>query len=125
MKDTFYFPHDYHARHDPKLERLRMKYGCVTDGVYWCLVEMMYEQGGYISIEDAHLYSKLLNTDIKIIEDLSEFQEGVVSEEINLEDTVSVLSNYIDSVETDMDKDKVKTFMKTLYLEALHMDHNS
>ena len=72
--------------------------------------------------------SKLYNKgcyDIKIIEDLSEFQEGVVSEEINLEDTVSVLSNYIDSVETDMDKDKVKTFMKTLYLEALHMDHNS
>jgi Leucine-rich repeat (LRR) protein len=24
MKDTYYFPHDYHARHDPKLEKLRM-----------------------------------------------------------------------------------------------------
>jgi len=45
------------------------------------------------------LYNKEC-ADIKIIEDLSEFNEGEIDEEINLEDTVSVLSNFIDSVET-------------------------
>lgn len=59
--------------------------------------------------------------EIKIVEDLSEFSEGTVSEEINLEDTISVLSNYIDSVETDADSEKVKTFMKSLYVEAVNL----
>jgi len=60
--------------------------------------------------------------DIKIIEDLSEFSDGEVNEEINLEDTISVLSHYIDSVQTDMDKEKIKTYMKALYVEALNME---
>lgn len=76
---------------------------------------------------DYYKFDKFMNKlynkgcyEIKIIEDLSEFSDGEVGEEINLEDTVSVLSNYIDSVETDMDKEKVKTFMRTLYTEAIN-----
>ena len=60
--------------------------------------------------------------DVKIVEDFSEFTEGEVDENINLEDTSSVLSNYIDSLETEVDKEKVKSFMKTLYTEALNRD---
>jgi DNA repair exonuclease SbcCD nuclease subunit len=60
--------------------------------------------------------------EIKIVEDLSEFEDGEVSEEINLEDTLSVLSNYIDSVETDVDKEQVKHFMKSLYTEAVNVE---
>ena len=67
------------------------------------------------------LYSKGCY-EIKIIEDLAEFRDGTVDEEINLEDTVSVLSNYIDSVTTDMDKEKVKTYMRTLYTEAINQE---
>jgi hypothetical protein len=62
MKDTYYFPHDYHARHDPKLEKLRMEVGPVADGIFWDIVEMLYEEGGYLSIKDIPLYSKMLNT---------------------------------------------------------------
>ena len=60
--------------------------------------------------------------EIKIVEDMSEFEEGEIGEEINLEDTVSVLSHYIDSVETDLDKENIKTFMKTLYTEAVNVE---
>jgi hypothetical protein len=60
--------------------------------------------------------------DIKIIEDLSEFQEGEINEDINLEDTVSVLSNFIDSIETDVDKEKVKSYMRGLYTEAINIE---
>jgi len=59
--------------------------------------------------------------DIKIVEDLAAFNEGEVSDQINLEDTVSVLSHYIDSVETNQDKDKIKHYMTTLYVEALNI----
>ena len=60
--------------------------------------------------------------EVKIIEDFSEFNEGEIASDINLEDTLDVLSNYIDSVETDVDKDKVKTFMKGLYAEAVNLE---
>ena len=67
------------------------------------------------------LYNKGCH-EIKIVEDLSEFEDGEVGEEINLEDTLSVLSNYIDSVETDVDKDQIKTYMRTLYTEAVNVE---
>jgi DNA repair exonuclease SbcCD nuclease subunit len=67
------------------------------------------------------LYNKGCN-EIKIVENMSEFEEGEVGEDINLEDTVSVLSHYIDSVETDVDKEQVKTFMKSLYTEAVNIE---
>ena len=60
--------------------------------------------------------------DIKIVEDMSEFQDGELGEEINLEDTLSVLSHYIDSLETEMDKEKIKTYMRGLYTEAVNIE---
>jgi DNA repair exonuclease SbcCD nuclease subunit len=60
--------------------------------------------------------------EIKIIEDMSEFEDGEIDSDINLEDTVSVLSNYIESIETDVDKEKIKTFMKSLYTEAINIE---
>ena len=67
------------------------------------------------------LYNKGCS-DIKIVEDMSEFQDGEIDEEIDLEDTASILSHYIESVETDLDKDKIKSFMKTLYTEAINLE---
>ena len=67
------------------------------------------------------LYNKGCH-EIKIIEDMTEFQEGEIGEEINLEDTLSVLSHYVDSIETDVDKEQIKTFMRTLYTEAVNIE---
>lgn len=60
--------------------------------------------------------------EVKIIEDLTEFNDGQVASEINLEDTMDVLENYIESVETDVDKEKIKSYMKTLYTEAINTE---
>jgi DNA repair exonuclease SbcCD nuclease subunit len=60
--------------------------------------------------------------EIKIVEDMSEFSDGEIGEEINLEDTMSVLAHYIDTVETDADKEQIKTFMKSLYTEAVNVE---
>lgn len=67
------------------------------------------------------LYNKGCH-EIKIIEDMSEFSEGEIGEEISLEDTVSVLTHYIDSIETDVDKEQIKTFMRGLYTEAVNIE---
>ena len=45
-----YFSHDYNARSDPKLRNLLMKKGTDGIGIYWCIIEMLYEQNGYIPL---------------------------------------------------------------------------
>ena len=58
-------------------------------------------------------------TEMKIIEDFSEFEDDAVGDvEVNLEDTMSLLSEYVDNVTTDLDKDTLKTVLRTLYVEA-------
>lgn len=51
MKEAWYFSHDYHARNDIKLVSLRMEMGMNGIGIYWCLVEMLYEENGRISLK--------------------------------------------------------------------------
>jgi DNA repair exonuclease SbcCD nuclease subunit len=60
--------------------------------------------------------------EIKIIEDMTDFETGTIDETIDLEDTMSVLNSYIDSVETEADKEKIKSLMKTLYTEAINTE---
>lgn len=50
-KDTYYFSHDFNSRHDPKMITLQMEYQMEGIGIFWCLVEMLHEQGGYIRTE--------------------------------------------------------------------------
>ena len=49
----------------------------------------------------------------------SEFEaDAMGDQEVDLEDTVTLLSQYVDSLDTEADKDRIKTLMKTLYVEA-------
>ena len=61
--------------------------------------------------------------ELKIIEDFSEFEAEAIDEEnLNLEDTLSLLNGFVDGVETDADKSRIKTLLKELYIEAQHND---
>lgn len=57
-------------------------------------------------------------TELKIIEDLSEFETSAVDDNLNLEDTMTLLSEYVDGLETDADKQRLKTLLRELYVEA-------
>ena len=57
--------------------------------------------------------------ELKILEDFSEFEDDAVGEvEVNLEDTMTLLNDYVDNVATDLDRDKLKSVLRTLYVEA-------
>ena len=45
-----YFKHDFNSRNDTKLVNLQMKYGYEGIGIYWSLVEIIYENGGYMEL---------------------------------------------------------------------------
>lgn len=51
-KGTFWFKHDHNARHDPKLTKLRRIKGMKGLGIYWCLIEILHEQGGEMALEE-------------------------------------------------------------------------
>lgn len=57
--------------------------------------------------------------ELKIIEDFSEFETDATEEEdLNVEDTMTVLSDFVETVNTDLDKDRIKKLLQTLYVEA-------
>jgi hypothetical protein len=68
-KESFYFSHDYNARTDRKLVNVIIKHGMSGIGVYWCLVEMLYEEGGYIPLEYERIAFEL-RTDEKLIQNI-------------------------------------------------------
>lgn len=69
-KDTFYFSHDYSARNDPKLVKVLMRLGQAGKGVYWDLIEMLYEQEGYLLIDEIEAYAFALRSDCETINSL-------------------------------------------------------
>jgi len=48
IKKTFYFGHDYNARNDEKIIKLISKEGWEGYGIYWAIIEKLYEAGGYL-----------------------------------------------------------------------------
>jgi len=68
-KESFYFPHDYHARHDRKLQNLFMDHGLEAIGAYWCIIEMLYEEGGKLPCEYGRI-AMALRTDKDRIADI-------------------------------------------------------
>ena len=55
----------------------------------------------------------------KVVEDFSEFEDSAIDDDdLELEDTLSLLSLYIDSVQTQVDTDKLKKLMIELYHDA-------
>lgn len=54
-KKVNYFSHDYSARNDAKIISLRRKTGMEGLGIFWALVEMLYENGGELSADDENL----------------------------------------------------------------------
>jgi len=63
MKESYYFSHDYNARNDPKMVKLQMALGHEGKGIYWDLIEMMYEQEGYLLLSECECYAFALRAD--------------------------------------------------------------
>lgn len=67
-----YFPHDHYARSDKKIINLIRLKGMAGYGLYWCLVEMLYEEGGWLKLSDLESLAYDLRTDIEKVQSLIE-----------------------------------------------------
>lgn len=51
MKDTFYFSHDYNARADEKIKKLLKKHGMAGYGIFWAIVEDLYNNNNSLELD--------------------------------------------------------------------------
>jgi hypothetical protein len=69
MKDTFYFAHDYNCRSDVKIKKLIRTYGTNGYGIYWILVEDLYNNANALPLDyDGIAYE--LRCDIEVIKSI-------------------------------------------------------
>jgi DNA repair exonuclease SbcCD nuclease subunit len=107
-------------------------YNCSSD--YLKTIDLSGIENTYVKVivvnkTDPYQFDKFIErisqiqlADLKIVEDLSDYSaDGVDDEEHEIEDTKSLLESYIDSVDTDLDKMKLKFMMKRLYKESLEV----
>ena len=82
-ENKLYFSHDFYSRDN--LSNLRMKCGLEGYGIYWCLVEIMHENGGEIKESDIDGIAYNLHTDankiLEVIENCDTFssKKGVIT----------------------------------------------
>ena len=65
--NTKWFSHDYNSRSDGKILKLRMKHGMEGVGVYWCIVEMLYEQDGFMGLNEYDRITFELRTNEELV----------------------------------------------------------
>lgn len=83
-KETYYFSHDYNARNDVKIKKLISRHGYNGYGIYWALIEDLYNNGNRIETD-----FELLTFDLRveyslvksIVEDFNLFrvEDGFIS----------------------------------------------
>lgn len=80
---SHYFQHDYNARSDPKLQEVMIEHGAAGLGVYWCIIEQMYEQGGTLPLRSCKSIAFALHVDIQMVESIiNDFDLFVKDEEL-------------------------------------------
>lgn len=69
MKETFYFSHDYNARNDAKIIRLLIKHGFEGYGIYWAIIEDLYQNANALQ-SDYESIAYALRTDAEKIKSI-------------------------------------------------------
>ena len=65
------------------------------------------------------LYNEITLHYLNIVEDYSDIKASVREDILEMgEDTVTFLNNYVDQLETDVSKTKLKEYLKSIYIEA-------
>ena len=70
------------------------------------------------------LYNKITVHALKILEDYSDLNANLGSDDVveGTEDTMTLVSNYVDQLPVDLDKDKLKNMIKETFVEAQDSD---
>jgi hypothetical protein len=78
MKDTYYFSHDYNSRNDHKIKKLVSKHGYLGYGLFWAIIEDLYQNDNSIELDyDTLCYD--YRSELKLIQSIiSDFDLFVI-----------------------------------------------
>jgi len=98
-------------------------------------LDLSYIKGSFVKVivatkKDPFTFDKYIDKvissapfDYKIIENLKEYNsENVEDDAVTMSDTTTLLNTYVDAVETDLNKDRIKSKLQELYIEAQNQD---
>lgn len=99
---------------------------------YWKTIKIDNLQNTYVKLvvvnkTDPYQFDRVLTklyegnlTDLKIVEDFGDLDaDNVDDEELEIEDTMSLTESYVEALDIPEDKEKLKSILKSLYVEAL------
>jgi DNA repair exonuclease SbcCD nuclease subunit len=83
-----------------------------------------------VSKKDLYEFDKFIDRlqsyepfEVKIVETYDEYTgENVNDDDVSTTDTPTLLNTYVDSIETDLDSDKLKTMLQELFVEAQQIE---
>jgi len=106
-----------------------------TDFEYWKSYDFQSLKESYVKVvvvnkQNPYLFDHVLDnlyknnvSDLSIVEDFTDLGTDGNDEDIDqAQDTITILSNYIDNLELDVESEKLKTIMRELYVEALNVE---
>lgn len=73
-KETYYFSHDYNARNDEKIIELIMVHGMVGYGVYWSIVENLYNNANALQTHYKRIAFELRVTEKVVTSVINDFK---------------------------------------------------
>jgi hypothetical protein len=80
-KNTFYFSHDYNTRNDEKIKELIFNYGMSGYGIYWSIIEELYQNTNVLHLNYERIAFEL-RADISSIKSIiNDFNLFVISGE--------------------------------------------
>ena len=108
-----------------------------TDFEFWKNYDYNKYKNTYLKVvvickQNPYLFDTVLDnlykaevTDISIVEDFTDTNIDIDDDIVNqAEDTMSILSNYIDGATLDVNNEKLKTIMRELYVEAVNAERS-
>jgi len=98
-------------------------------------MDLSHVEGSFVKVivsakKDPYAFDKYIDKinacdpfDLKIVESFAEYtSENVDDDSVCISDTGTLLNTYVDSVETDLNKEKIKSKLQELYTEAQQLD---
>jgi hypothetical protein len=73
MKETYYFSHDYNARSDVKIKRLIAKHGLFGYGIYWAIIEDLYQNANALPLDCESIAFDLRTDEITVESIIKDF----------------------------------------------------
>jgi|TARA_A100001011_G_C14149047_1_gene773188 ribosome-associated translation inhibitor RaiA len=70
------------------------------------------------------MYKEISVADLKVVEDFSDLSADLVHDDVveGAQDTLSLLDRYVEEIDTKLDKNRIKTKLKSLYIESSDLE---